>query len=184
MQPASGTDGAPVIVDDRDPHRHDRRARLEASRSAATRCCCSIRTSKATSPKIASSRRGSTAATTASASARSCCSASAASARWRRSASRPASLHLNEGHSAFAALELVRQRMEREGIGADEALRRVSAQVVFTTHTPVPAGHDRFPAPTDRGASRAAARGARHVARPADGAGPRRIRTTRTKSSA
>jgi starch phosphorylase len=56
----------------------------------------------------------------------------------------PGVLHLNEGHSAFAALELVRQRMATEGIGADEAARRTSAQIVFTTHTPVPAGHDRF----------------------------------------
>ena len=59
---------------------------------------------------------------------------------------RPGVVHLNEGHSAFAALELVRQRMELEGIDAHEALRRVGAQAVFTTHTPVPAGHDRFPA--------------------------------------
>ncbi len=56
----------------------------------------------------------------------------------------PGVLHLNEGHSAFAALELVRQRMADEGVDAWEAIRRVSAQVVFTTHTPVPAGHDRF----------------------------------------
>ena len=58
----------------------------------------------------------------------------------------PGVLHLNEGHSAFAPLELVRQRMTVEGVDAWEALRRVSAQVVFTTHTPVPAGHDRFSA--------------------------------------
>ena len=57
----------------------------------------------------------------------------------------PGVMHLNEGHSAFAVLELVRRRMEREGIDAREAIRRVAAQVVFTTHTPVPAGHDRFP---------------------------------------
>ncbi len=56
----------------------------------------------------------------------------------------PGVFHLNEGHSAFAVLELLRQRMEREGISAEEAARRVSKQVVFTTHTPVPAGHDRF----------------------------------------
>jgi starch phosphorylase len=55
----------------------------------------------------------------------------------------PGVLHLNEGHSAFAPLELVRQRMAIEGVDAWEALRRVSAQVVFTTHTPVPAGHNR-----------------------------------------
>jgi starch phosphorylase len=56
----------------------------------------------------------------------------------------PGVAHLNEGHSAFAGLELVRRRMVSEGIGADEAIRRVSSQIVFTTHTPVPAGHDRF----------------------------------------
>ena len=59
----------------------------------------------------------------------------------------PGVVHLNEGHSAFAALELVRRRMESEGIGAAEAMGRVSSQIVFTTHTPVPAGHDRFSAP-------------------------------------
>jgi glycogen phosphorylase len=58
----------------------------------------------------------------------------------------PGVVHLNEGHSAFASLELVRRRMEIEGIDAEEAMRRVAAQVVFTTHTPVPAGHDRFSA--------------------------------------
>jgi glycogen phosphorylase len=56
----------------------------------------------------------------------------------------PGVAHLNEGHSAFASLELVRQRMITEGIGAEEAMRRVASQIVFTTHTPVPAGHDRF----------------------------------------
>jgi starch phosphorylase len=56
----------------------------------------------------------------------------------------PGVLHLNEGHSAFAALEVVRRRMVREGIGYEEAARRVSCQTVFTTHTPVAAGHDRF----------------------------------------
>jgi glycogen phosphorylase len=56
----------------------------------------------------------------------------------------PGVVHLNEGHSAFAAVELARQRMAGEGIGAAEAARRVAPQIVFTTHTPVPAGHDRF----------------------------------------
>jgi len=57
----------------------------------------------------------------------------------------PGVLHLNEGHSAFASLEVIRQRMLSEGVDAWEALRRVASQIVFTTHTPVPAGHDRFP---------------------------------------
>ena len=56
----------------------------------------------------------------------------------------PGVAHLNEGHSAFAPLELARMRMVSEGIPAAEALRRTAGQVVFTTHTPVPAGHDRF----------------------------------------
>jgi glycogen phosphorylase len=58
----------------------------------------------------------------------------------------PGVLHLNEGHSAFAVLEAVRLRMEEEGIAFDAAVPRVSREVVFTTHTPVPAGHDRFDA--------------------------------------
>ena len=58
----------------------------------------------------------------------------------------PGVLHLNEGHSAFAVLEAVRMRMEEEGIGFEAAVPRVSREVVFTTHTPVPAGHDRFDA--------------------------------------
>jgi starch phosphorylase len=56
----------------------------------------------------------------------------------------PGVLHLNEGHSAFAALEFIRDRMSAEGLGFEEALRRVARKTVFTTHTPVAAGHDRF----------------------------------------
>jgi starch phosphorylase len=56
----------------------------------------------------------------------------------------PGVLHLNEGHSGFAVLEAIRMRMEEEGIAFDAAVPRVSREVVFTTHTPVPAGHDRF----------------------------------------
>jgi glycogen phosphorylase len=58
----------------------------------------------------------------------------------------PGVLHLNEGHSGFAVLEAIRMRMHEEGIGFDSAVPRVSREVVFTTHTPVPAGHDRFDA--------------------------------------
>ncbi len=56
----------------------------------------------------------------------------------------PSVLHMNEGHSGFAVLEAIRTRMEDEGLSFDQAAPRVSRQVVFTTHTPVPAGHDRF----------------------------------------
>jgi starch phosphorylase len=58
----------------------------------------------------------------------------------------PGVLHLNEGHSGFAVLEAIRSRMEEEAIDYAKAKRRVSREVVFTTHTPVPAGHDRFSA--------------------------------------
>ncbi|MFZ0198718.1 MAG: alpha-glucan family phosphorylase [Candidatus Sulfotelmatobacter sp.] len=58
----------------------------------------------------------------------------------------PGVLHLNEGHSGFAVLEAIHSRMEEEGIAFDRAVPRVSREVVFTTHTPVPAGHDRFEA--------------------------------------
>src|SRR5262245_17178704 len=58
----------------------------------------------------------------------------------------PGVLHLNEGQSGFAVLEAIRNRMLEEGIGFDEAASRVSREVIFTTHTPVPAGHDRFTA--------------------------------------
>src|ERR1700704_4218596 len=58
----------------------------------------------------------------------------------------PGVLHMNEGHSGFAAREAIRSRMQDKGIGSEEAVRRVSREVVFTTHTPVPAGHDRFDA--------------------------------------
>jgi starch phosphorylase len=58
----------------------------------------------------------------------------------------PGVLHLNEGHSGFAVLEAIRSRMQDEGLSFDHAAPRVSRQVVFTTHTPVPAGHDRFDA--------------------------------------
>jgi len=60
---------------------------------------------------------------------------------------KPGVYHLNEGHSAFAPLEVIRLRMQDDGISFDEALRETAAHTVFTTHTPVPAGHDRFDGP-------------------------------------
>lgn len=58
----------------------------------------------------------------------------------------PGAYHLNEGHSAFGALEVVRQRMVDDGLSFEEAARHTARMSCFTTHTPVPAGHDRFPA--------------------------------------
>ncbi len=56
----------------------------------------------------------------------------------------PGVYHLNEGHSAFGPLEVIRDRMESDGLEFDDAVREVATQTAFTTHTPVPAGHDRF----------------------------------------
>jgi starch phosphorylase len=58
----------------------------------------------------------------------------------------PSVIHMNEGHSAFASLELIRSRMKEDGLSFDDALRETASMCVFTTHTPVPAGHDRFDA--------------------------------------
>ncbi|MFN2369468.1 MAG: alpha-glucan phosphorylase, partial [Desulfurivibrionaceae bacterium] len=53
-------------------------------------------------------------------------------------------VHLNEGHAAFSLLERVRDHLT-EGRDLKDALARVRQRTVFTTHTPVPAGHDVFP---------------------------------------
>lgn len=57
----------------------------------------------------------------------------------------PDVVHLNEGHAAFAALEHVREVMVRDGSGLPDAIETAKQNIVFTTHTPVPAGHDYFP---------------------------------------
>ncbi len=56
----------------------------------------------------------------------------------------PAVWHLNEGHAAFVVLQRVREAIEK-GIPFDQAVAEVRRTTVFTTHTPVPAGHDAFP---------------------------------------
>ena len=53
----------------------------------------------------------------------------------------PGTLHLNEGHTAFAALELAREAAE-QGVPWDEALAHARSRCVFTTHTPVASGND------------------------------------------
>ena len=55
-------------------------------------------------------------------------------------------LHMNEGHSAFASLERLAQIMADQNIDLKTALEIVPRATVFTTHTPVAAGHDEFPA--------------------------------------
>ena len=56
----------------------------------------------------------------------------------------PSVFHMNEGHAAFLAIENILTAMEESGVTFDEASELTSAGNVFTTHTPVPAGHDRF----------------------------------------
>jgi glycogen phosphorylase len=56
----------------------------------------------------------------------------------------PAAYHLNEGHAAFVVLQRIRDLCEA-GAGFDSALEEVRRSTVFTTHTPVAAGHDAFP---------------------------------------
>jgi starch phosphorylase len=56
----------------------------------------------------------------------------------------PTVFHLNEGHSAFLQLERMRELVETRGLSPDEALERLRASTVFTTHTPVPAGNEVF----------------------------------------
>ncbi|MBP1604049.1 MAG: glgP 2, partial [Acidobacteria bacterium] len=58
----------------------------------------------------------------------------------------PAVWHLNEGHAAFVALQRIWNQIE-QGSTFEAALEHVRATTVFTTHTPVPAGHDAFPFP-------------------------------------
>jgi starch phosphorylase len=57
----------------------------------------------------------------------------------------PNVFHMNEGHSAFLSLERVRDLMRAHGLTFAEAREAASAALVFSTHTPVPAGHDYFP---------------------------------------
>jgi starch phosphorylase len=56
----------------------------------------------------------------------------------------PSVFHLNEGHAGFLAFELMGEEIDK-GLTLDEAVEAVRPRIVFTTHTPVPAGIDRFP---------------------------------------
>ncbi|MGV1088351.1 MAG: alpha-glucan family phosphorylase, partial [Mycobacterium sp.] len=57
----------------------------------------------------------------------------------------PDVFHMNEGHAGFLGLERIREFMTTDNLDFDTALTIVRASTVFTTHTPVPAGIDRFP---------------------------------------
>ncbi len=53
--------------------------------------------------------------------------------------------HTNEGHAGFLGLERMHRLITKEGLSFDEAIESVRSSCLFTTHTPVPAGIDRFP---------------------------------------
>lgn len=55
----------------------------------------------------------------------------------------PSVFHMNEGHAAFLTLELMREKLAA-GLPMAEAMAKTKEQCIFTTHTPVEAGHDRF----------------------------------------
>ena len=57
---------------------------------------------------------------------------------------RPQVYHCNEGHAAFTGLERLREYIQEDNLDFGEALEVVRASSLFTTHTPVPAGHDAF----------------------------------------
>ncbi|GLY84330.1 alpha-1,4 glucan phosphorylase [Actinoallomurus iriomotensis] len=57
----------------------------------------------------------------------------------------PEVFHTNEGHAGFLGLERIREYIDEQGLTLDEALEAARGGTVFTTHTPVPAGIDRFP---------------------------------------
>jgi len=58
---------------------------------------------------------------------------------------KPKVIHMNEGHSAFAGLERIANFMSRYQLPFEAAMELVASSSIFTTHTPVPAGNDRFP---------------------------------------
>jgi len=59
----------------------------------------------------------------------------------------PGALHINEGHSTYAVVERLRELIASKRVTADEAVQLVRRETVFTTHTPVPAGNERYEAP-------------------------------------
>src|SRR4026209_1995731 len=56
----------------------------------------------------------------------------------------PSVFHANEGHTSFMMLERARE-MVKAGLKFEEAAEKIRATTIFTTHTPVPAGHGAFP---------------------------------------
>ncbi len=129
-------------------------------RWAEFRCCCWIPTFRRTSTTCAASPTGSTAATRNTGSSRrswpasAACGRSARSPKWR-ACPRPEVFHMNEGHAGFLGVERIRELIDA-GLDFDTALTVVRSSTVFTTHTPVPAGHRPVPRRDGRSGTSAA----------------------------
>ena len=80
--------------------------------------------------------------------------------------------HTNEGHAGFLGLERIRQAIVDDGLTYAQAIEAVRAGSIFTTHTPVPAGIDRFPRELDREVLQRVGEGVRRLDRRAHGARP------------
>ncbi len=57
----------------------------------------------------------------------------------------PEVYHLNEGHAGFLSIERLKNHVQQDDMSFNEAVEAVRASSLYTTHTPVPAGHDHFP---------------------------------------
>ena len=144
IQPAQGPDGAWLRIPLDLPGRTFRCA-SGRRRSDASHCICSMPTTRSTAPPTAASPANSTTPGLKSAFCRRSSSGSQGGGRSRRSPTVEI-CHLNEGHAAFAVLERARAYMRRSGLSFWEAWWATQAGNLFTTHTPVEAGFDRFPA--------------------------------------
>ena len=78
----------------------------------------------------------------------------------------PGVFHLNEGHAGFVVLQRIRDLIEHGAVVRRRARARFAQTTMFTTHTPVPAGHDAFPFQPRREASRRLLGHARRAPRP------------------
>ena len=135
------------VARQRRPRRHAaRRPRSGGPTSAGCRSTCSTPTSRRTRPTTAHDHRPPLRRRHRAP------AAPGDPARHRRRAgrSRPSAsdaqvFHTNEGHAGFLGLERIRRLIVDDGLAFDEAVEAARAGTIFTTHTPVPAGIDRFP---------------------------------------
>ena len=151
-------------------------AGLAHRRRAASRCCCSTPTCRRTRASRAGSPRACTTATRGRASRSTCCSAPAAPRRCGRSGIDPGVVHMNEGHAAFAAIELTRPPSSAARASRPRSRRSASARSSRRTRR-CAAGNDTYPPDEVRARARPArgvARSRRRGDRPARAHAPRR----------